>query len=311
VGHNHRGGVDSMSHSNGGGVDSVGHSDGGGVDGVGNNGVGNSLRVLGFSGVGHLGDVTVNVVGVVGDSLDTAVRKVDRVRSLNNTGAVVGLGLAESSLGVVIGNSVVVGVGGDLSKVTSGVASRGSMDGVGHSNGSGVDGMSHRGVDGVGNHRGVDGMSQGGSMDGVGQRGSMDGVGQRGSMNGVGQRGSMNGVGQRGVGYSVGNSVVGKRGSVDGMGNRVSHSVGNGNHSSMSHRHGPVGSDGGLDLGETLGVVSLGDGGVGGSEGLGLHEGPLLSVGRGDGLVGRLSTDSVGHTVVGKTMSSYEELRSS
>jgi len=305
----HRGGV---GHSNRvgnhrGGMDSVGN-DRGSVHSVGNR---DSIRVLGLTSIRHLGDIAINVVGVVGDSLDTAVGKVDRVRSLNNTGAVVGLGLAESSLGVVIGNSVVVGVGGDLSKVTSGVASRGSMDGVGHSNGSGVDGMSHRGVDGVGNHRGVDGMSQGGSMDGVGQRGSMDGVGQRGSMNGVGQRGSMNGVGQRGVGYSVGNSVVGKRGSVDGMGNRVSHSVGNGNHSSMSHRHGPVGSDGGLDLGETLGVVGLGDGGVGGSEGLGLHEGPLLSVGRGDGLVGRLSTDSVGHTVVGKTMSSYEELRSS
>jgi len=110
------------------------------VDSVGNNGVGNSGRVLGLSGVGHLGDVAVNVVGVVGDSLDAAVGEVDRVGSGHNTGAVVGLGLAESSLGVVIGNTVVVGVGGDLSKVSSGVASRGSVDGMGHK-GGGVDGM--------------------------------------------------------------------------------------------------------------------------------------------------------------------------
>ena len=141
-------------------------------------------------------------------------------------------------------------------------------------------------------------------MDGVGHRGGMEGMGHRG---GVGQRGSMDGMSQRGVG----NSVVGQRGSVDSMGqtvmsNGVSHSVSKGNHSSMSHRNGPVGSERRLDLGETLGVVRLGDGGVGCSEGLGLHEGPLLSVGRRDGLVGRLPTDSVhqrvGDTMVGKAM---------
>jgi len=153
-------------------------------------------------------------------------------------------------------------------------------------------------------------------MDGVGHRGGMEGMGHRGGVEGVGQRGSMDSMSQRGVGKSVGNSVVGQRGSVDSMGqtvmsNGVSHSVSKGNHSSMSHRNGPVGSERRLDLGETLGVVRLGDGGVGCSEGLGLHEGPLLSVGRGDGLVGRLATDSVGHTVVGKAMSSHEELRSS
>jgi len=113
-------------------------------------------------------------------------------------------------------------------------------------------------------------------MDGVGHRGGMEGMGHRGGVEGVGQRGSMDGMSQRGVGKSVGNSVVGQRGSVDSMGqtvmsNGVSHSVSKGNHSSMSHRNGPVGSDGRLDLGEALGVVRLGDGGVGCSEGLGLH----------------------------------------
>merc|ERR1712024_225775 len=46
-----------------------------------------------------------------------------------------------------------------------------------------------------------------------------------------------------------------------------------------------VGSNGGLDLSQTLGVVSLGDGGVGGSEGLALAESSDLTVSRGDRLV--------------------------
>merc|ERR1719500_2167122 len=64
------------------------------------NGVGNSVderggvgngRVGSSSGVGDLGDVTINVVGVVVDGLDTAVRKVHLVGALNNTGAIVAL----------------------------------------------------------------------------------------------------------------------------------------------------------------------------------------------------------------------------
>ena len=90
-------------------------------DGVGNSvglGVGSSSRV------GNLSDVALNVVGVVLDSLDTAVGEVHRVGSLNNTGAVVGLALAEGSARVIISHSVVVGVGGDLSEVGLGVAYR-------------------------------------------------------------------------------------------------------------------------------------------------------------------------------------------
>merc|ERR1719500_2539432 len=53
--------------------------------GVGNGVVGNrdSLGVGSSSGVGDLGDVTINVVGVVVDGLDTAVRKVHLVGALN------------------------------------------------------------------------------------------------------------------------------------------------------------------------------------------------------------------------------------
>ena len=60
------------------------------------NRVGNSMDDRGGmshsnSGVGDLGDVTVIVVGVVVDGLDTAVRKVHLVGALNNTGAIVAL----------------------------------------------------------------------------------------------------------------------------------------------------------------------------------------------------------------------------
>merc|ERR1719361_1393983 len=146
---NKRGGMDSVGND-GGGVDSVGN-DGGGVDSVGNR---DSLRILGLTGVGDLGDVAINIVGVVGDSLDTAVRKVHLVGALNNTGAIVALGLAESSARVFVSHSVVVGVGGDLSKVRGSIAD--SMMG----NGGSVD---NRGV--VDNWGGMDkGCGMGHSM---------------------------------------------------------------------------------------------------------------------------------------------------
>jgi hypothetical protein len=229
----------------------VGHSDRvgnerGGVDSVGNDGGSVGNRVLGLTGVGDLGDVAINVVGVVGDSLDTAVGKVHLVGALNNTGAIVALGLAEGSLGVVVGNPVVVGVGGDLGQISGSVASdrggvgnsvdqRGSVDNRGMMDNRGsMDGMS----EGVGNHRGsMDGMSEG-----VGNhRGGMDSmVGNR-----VGK--SMASVGNYWSG--VGNS----------MGKWVSHMSSQGKNSSMSDRDWPVGSDGRLDLREALGVVSLSD----------------------------------------------------
>merc|ERR1712088_511856 len=92
--------------------------------GVGNSVVGNrdSLRVGSSARVGDLSDVTIDVVGMVGHSLDTAVRKIDRVGSLNNTGAIVALGLAEGSARVLVSHSIVVGVGGDLSKVGGSIA---------------------------------------------------------------------------------------------------------------------------------------------------------------------------------------------
>merc|ERR1719273_2861311 len=98
----------------------VGHSvdQRGSVDGVdggsGDVATGRGRGVLGLSGVGDGGDVAGDVVGGVAHGLDPAVGKVDRVGSLNNTGTIVGLGVLEVSLAVVISDGVGVGVGGGL-----------------------------------------------------------------------------------------------------------------------------------------------------------------------------------------------------
>ena len=72
--------------------------------------------------VGHISNIAINIIGVVVDSLDAAVREVDRVGAINQTSAIIGLRLAEGSTRVLISNSIVVGVGGDLGQVRVGIA---------------------------------------------------------------------------------------------------------------------------------------------------------------------------------------------
>jgi len=155
----------SMSHSHRVG-NSMGHRDSLGVD---------SLPVI-----GHLSHVAVNVVGVVVDSLGAAVREVDLVGSLDNTGAIVRLSSIEVGVGVVISDSVVVRVGGNLVRVD---LNRSSMG----------DSMNHRSSV---NNRG-----------GMNHRGSMD---KRGSM---GHHRVGHSMGNR-VGHSVGYRVGNDRGSM-------------------------------------------------------------------------------------------------
>ena len=135
---------------NNGSVDGVGNhgggvvSRGGGVvsgGGVGNNG---GSSVVGLSLVGHISNIAIIVVGVVLDVLDPAVGKVDRVLAINNTGTIIVLSLVEGSSGVVIGNSVGVGVGGNLSEVIS------SISGMGHGGVVSGGGVVDRGVIGGG-----------------------------------------------------------------------------------------------------------------------------------------------------------------
>ena len=77
----------------------------------------NSLRVDSSALVGHLSHVSVNIVGVVVDVLDTAVRKVDGVGALPGSSAIVRLRGVKASSRVVVGHSVLVGEGGNLVRV--------------------------------------------------------------------------------------------------------------------------------------------------------------------------------------------------
>merc|ERR1719500_99092 len=77
----------------------------------------NSLRVDSSALVGYLSHVSVNIVGVVVDVLDAAIRKVDRVGSLPSSSAIVCLRSLKASSRVVVGHSVLVGVRGDLVRV--------------------------------------------------------------------------------------------------------------------------------------------------------------------------------------------------
>merc|ERR1719493_649112 len=84
--------------------------------------------------VGDISDITIIVISVILDVLDSAVGKVDGVFTIDNTSSVIVLSLLESSTRVVISNSICVRVWGNLSKVISnisglhwGMVSRGSI----------------------------------------------------------------------------------------------------------------------------------------------------------------------------------------
>merc|ERR1712128_414959 len=66
----------------------------------------NSLSVSRDTVISHISYISIVVIGMVVDSLDAAIRKVDRVRALDNTGTIIGLSLVEGSTRVVISNSI-------------------------------------------------------------------------------------------------------------------------------------------------------------------------------------------------------------
>merc|ERR1740123_499834 len=172
------------------------------------------LRVDRGALIGDLSHIAVDMISSVLHGLDPAVGKGNGVRAGHNTIGIAGLSGVEVGLGVVVGNTVGVGVGlrGLLHVHDRGsVVGRGSMDN--RSRGVGRGSVHDRGgvVDGVGQDRGsVD--KRGSMVDGVRNN---RGVGK--SM--VGDRGSVH---QRGV---VGDSVVGNRVGDSVVGNRVGDGV--------------------------------------------------------------------------------------
>merc|ERR1739846_176059 len=121
-------------------------------------GIGGSIRVSSDSIISDISDISVVVVGGVLDMLGTAIRKSNIIRSRDNTGSISSLSSVEVSLGVVISNSVLVGIGLISIGWLRGMVSRGSVDNRGVvDNGSMVDNWGHSNsmsnwvVDGMGN----------------------------------------------------------------------------------------------------------------------------------------------------------------
>ena len=191
---------------------------GGGVHGLGGVGggvVGLLLGVDSLSLVGDVGGVSVVVVGDVGHDLGPAVGKGNTVGSRNVAGRISSLLSAEGGLGVVISNTVGVGVGSGLLLV-GGSVGRGVVGGGGM-----VDNRGSIGGGGMVHSRGigssvVDGMGNGVGYNSMG-RGMVDNSGM-----------------SRGVGGAV----------MDGVGNRVGGGVGSSVMDGVSYGAGPVVVDG-------------------------------------------------------------------
>merc|ERR1712106_90751 len=84
--------------------------------------VSNSSGIVRFALIGNIGNISIIIIGMVVDMLDTAIRKVDRVGAFYNTGTIIGLSLVEGSTRAVISNSIGVGVGRGLSIVRLGIS---------------------------------------------------------------------------------------------------------------------------------------------------------------------------------------------
>jgi len=107
------------------------------------------IRVGCDSIIGDLSNISIIVVGVIVDSLGTAVRKGNRVGASLGANTIRRFSSIEVGVGVVISNSIVEVVGGDLSQTISnsmgynrGMVSRGGMN---HRGMVSRGGMNHRG----------------------------------------------------------------------------------------------------------------------------------------------------------------------
>merc|ERR1719228_951913 len=82
----------------------------------------NSVSIGSNTIISNISNISIIVIGMICDMLDTAIRKVDRVGTFHNTSTIIGLSLVEGSTRVVISNSIGVRVGRGLSKVRLGIS---------------------------------------------------------------------------------------------------------------------------------------------------------------------------------------------
>merc|ERR1719320_48385 len=103
---------------------------------IGRSGLNNwSIRVHSSSFIGNISNISIISISMVVHMLGTTIRKSNRVRSRDSSCSISSLFSIESSVGVVISNSVSIGVGGWLIRVSwgsmhnwSSMVGRGSMD---------------------------------------------------------------------------------------------------------------------------------------------------------------------------------------
>merc|ERR1719471_410649 len=79
------------------------------------NRVSNSFRVGSNTFIGYISNISIIVISMVFDMLNTTIGKVDRVGTINNTSSIIRLSLVEGSTRVVVGNCISVSVRGWLS----------------------------------------------------------------------------------------------------------------------------------------------------------------------------------------------------
>jgi len=68
------------------------------------------LRILGHSLIGHISNIAIISIGSILDMLGTTIGKSNRIGSTHNTGTITAFSGIEGSLGVVISNSIFIGV---------------------------------------------------------------------------------------------------------------------------------------------------------------------------------------------------------
>merc|ERR1712224_114207 len=86
------------------------------------NWVSNSVGIRSSSFISDISNISIIIIGMIFDMLDTTIRKVDRVGTIYNTSTIIGLSLVEGSTRVVISNSIGVSVGRGFSKVRLGIS---------------------------------------------------------------------------------------------------------------------------------------------------------------------------------------------